>query len=293
MPNENEGASQEFELVGEGGRSNARSTPDRIEGGGGESGDNNPDSPFDGAISGALEEILHRADSSRDFAKARQDILELIEKNGLREHRETIFKILDKVEAGTTKVLQPELDKGKGRDPGEHRPGKRKRATEGGDTQEHSKRRALAEKSDISDGGSSGDSDSSGEEEPYPWTGKDVAYIADRIKRALKDLKAQAKLPPFPQSLWEAVLLNQYVDLNKVHAIRRAEVPDEEVVYSGGRFKFLFNGIQGRDLIKTQGAWIAAFEYYSDAVSFVYPHRVTELIRYRKYILRQFDYAEL
>ena len=113
------------------------------------------------------------------------------------------------------------------------------------------------------------------------------------MKRVLKDLKAQAKLPPFPQLLWETVLLNQYIDLNKVHAIWHAEVPNEEIVYSGGCFKFLFNRIQGRDSIKSQGAWLAAFEYYRDAVTFTYPHQATELICYRKFILQQFDYVNL
>ena len=117
-------------------------------------------------------------------------------------------------------------------------------------------------------------------------------YVA-HTRQVLKDLMAQAKLPPYPQLLWETVLLNQYIDLNKVHAIWCAEVPDEEIVYSGGRFKFLFNGIQGQDSIKSQGAWLAAFEYYSDAVTFAYPHRATELIRYRKFILQQFGYVDL
>ena len=114
MPNEDEGASQEFELIGEGEQTDTRPSPDRIGDRGGVPGNVDPVSLFDRAISGTLEGILTQAESSRDSSQARRDTLELIKKHGIHEHRETIFKILDKAEAGGIKVRESELDKGKG-----------------------------------------------------------------------------------------------------------------------------------------------------------------------------------
>src|SRR5260370_26464700 len=97
-------------------------------------------------------------------------------------------------------------------------------------------------------------------------------HYMEKPKWALKSLKREAKTPPFLQSLWETVLLNQYVDFSKLNAIQRAKVPDEQVVLTSGRLQFTINEIQGKESIKTQGAWLAAYECYSDAIIFAYPH---------------------
>ena len=82
-------------------------------------------------------------------------------------------------------------------------------------------------------------------------------------------------------SLWEAVLLNQYVDLNKIYSIQEGHTIDEETIHKSSQFKFVFNQAESKWPIYDRGGWSSAFECYADAVTFAYSHQVTKLQAYR------------
>ena len=59
-------------------------------------------------------------------------------------------------------------------------------------------------------------------------------YYLKNKKAALQNLKGQISCPEFPPLIWEAILLNQFIDLNKIHAVRVGNAADEEVVHETG-----------------------------------------------------------
>ena len=97
-------------------------------------------------------------------------------------------------------------------------------------------------------------------------------YFIQHKKKALENVKSQIDKPQFPTSLWETVLVDQYVDLNKLYAIQGKQAKDEEVVHETRQFKFIFNQIQSKQTIYDHGAWGTAFDSYADALIFAYPH---------------------
>jgi len=240
-------------------------------------------SPFDQEPSRIFEGILQEAASSKDYAHARREALDLIEQYGMHDRREQVFGLLDRFESGNGTEPEDIGDKGKGRDERE-RP--KRRHDELADEGPREKRRRTS----VDGGGSDAESTKSDEETGklvFPWTNKSDRYAIHRNyrnlplatktneirehhlrhkKKALKDLKSQISKPPFPMSLWEAILVNQYVDFNKLHAIQGGQAVDEEVVHESGKFKFVFNQIE------------------SKATIYAFPHREGELQAYRRYI---------
>src|SRR6266436_8704142 len=114
-------------------------------------------------------------------------------------------------------------------------------------------------------------------------------YHIHHKKKALEDLKGQILKLLFPMSLWEAILLNQYVNLNKIYSIQEGHTIDEETIHKSGQFKFVFNQAESKWPIYDWGGWSSAFECYADAVTFTYSHRVTELQAYQRHIRKLFS----
>ncbi len=114
-------------------------------------------------------------------------------------------------------------------------------------------------------------------------------YHIQHKKKALENLKSQISKPLFPMSLWETVLIDQYINLNKLYAIQSGQAKDEETIHKSGQFKFIFNQIQSKVTIYDQGAWGRAFDIYADALTFTYPHQEGELQAYCRYIQKLFE----
>ncbi len=91
-------------------------------------------------------------------------------------------------------------------------------------------------------------------------------------KDALCRLKNRVGRPDFPLSLWEPILLNQYVDFGKIFAIWSGDIADEQTIHATDHFKFIINQIESKGPVATEPAWTTAFGSYSKAVIFTYPH---------------------
>ncbi len=284
-------ANDEFEIVGEGKPGPSNAGP----GSGGVTKESAPffdstTSPFDQEPSRILEGIFQDASSSKDYAHARREALDTIEQYGLHQHREQVFRMLDQFERGNSIEPEGTQDKGKGRD--EHERPKRQHDDPTNDGfGAKRRRRSFGREEDSDDGGSKSDGEDG--KLVFAWTNQTDRYAIHRNyrnlplanktneireyylqhkRKALENLKSQITKPPFPLSLWEAVLVNQYVDFSKLYAIQGGRAADEEVIHESGKFKFVFNQIEAKGSIFDQGGWVSAFESYANAVAYAYPH---------------------
>ena len=209
--------------------------------------------------------------------------------------------MVDDYKRGGPERKEPK-EKGKDRDAGE-RPAKQKRTDDNPDAESPRKQRGFGPRNgDESSSEEDGPKDKGTDEVEYSFDSHNTQYGATRSYRniplaektnhipehylankkdALRRLKGKIGRPNFPLLLWESVLLNQYVDLGKIHAVRSGDVADEETVHETDHFKFVVNQIESREPIASEGAWIAAFDTYAHAVVYAYPHRKRELSNYR------------
>jgi hypothetical protein len=114
-------------------------------------------------------------------------------------------------------------------------------------------------------------------------------------KQAVASVLLQYDKPDFPPCLWKTVLLNDYLDLEKLHGETfslEATMPDAyslgdkleiEIQNSGG-------GAKSKS-IKDFGTWTVLWDQYAASVSYAYPHRRKELAAYRKWILGYFKWS--
>ncbi len=101
-------------------------------------------------------------------------------------------------------------------------------------------------------------------------------YVSD-IKGALHSLQTQRGRPPFPESLWKSVLLNQHVNLRQVLEDHYALTPTYmESIALGNKTEITINWPTLSKLrqVQTHGEWIwmLTWEKYEGAVCYAYPH---------------------
>ncbi|KAF8584364.1 hypothetical protein K439DRAFT_1346282, partial [Ramaria rubella] len=116
-------------------------------------------------------------------------------------------------------------------------------------------------------------------------------YLLDS-KCTKAELVSQRGCPEFPDSLWIEVLLDQFIDLDKIYTRayllnleykHTEKVSDVEIILNMGG-----SGSSPTKIIRTHGEWIIAFSSLKDAVLFAYPHQARELEDYQCFIVRQF-----
>jgi len=117
-------------------------------------------------------------------------------------------------------------------------------------------------------------------------------YIID-ARRAKNDLVVRPDCPDFPNGLWIDVLLNRYVDLNRVYAKYYALNSDTRHTQSISDVDITLNhtgiGLKTNKSIKMHGEWAIAFAATKAAVLYAYPHRSREFSEYEKFIVGQFS----
>ncbi|TFY82030.1 hypothetical protein EWM64_g1981 [Hericium alpestre] len=84
------------------------------------------------------------------------------------------------------------------------------------------------------------------------------------LEQAKQLVISNPEVPEFPQALWKDVLANNFVDLDKTGDLKASKN------------------------IRSHGEWSIAWNAYSDAVTFAYPHRQRELRLYNAEITRLF-----
>jgi hypothetical protein len=114
-------------------------------------------------------------------------------------------------------------------------------------------------------------------------------------KQAVASVLEQFDKPVFPQSLWKTILLNDFLDFEKLHGESFALESTKVDSYSLGdklEIEILDGGGGGKSkAVRDFGTWTVLWDQYSAAVAYAYPHRKRELDMYRKWIVNYFKWS--
>ena len=112
---------------------------------------------------------------------------------------------------------------------------------------------------------------------------KDVDGIVDL-------LQSQHILDPFARSLWRLIVQDRFVDFEKLYAsiVGSSDVYDDGKEFAGGYLLVKKEGFAARRPLSNEADWTRVFEAWSSGVGLVYPHRIPELVAYRKLIIELF-----
>lgn len=114
-------------------------------------------------------------------------------------------------------------------------------------------------------------------------------YTKDgKTHKTVSDLYTRANLPDFPRALWKKVVSDEYVDLAKVVGGLESSEGDRRQIHTFGDFEIGLGKEPASHAITSSSDWTQAYEAYSAAVLFAYPHRGPELQAYREFILGTF-----
>src|SRR5882724_10362727 len=123
-----------------------------------------------------------------------------------------------------------------------------------------------------------------------------LIYLND-IKHAKNTLIIWADCPNFPDALWFDVLLNKYIDLDKIFAGHYALESNSPQVQSASEPNATIginmavspaNISKNSKTIQSHGNWTIAYASAKEAILFSFPHRLKELCEYKKFIIGLF-----
>jgi hypothetical protein len=143
------------------------------------------------------------------------------------------------------------------------------------------------------------------DESEYPWSireGLSGPGLCDDLQRTLellrlyaKDLKfakssilTAADAPQFPNSEWSNIIVGAMVDLDRVISGSFAISSDNREVEVIGGLQLKFGAAKPAKQVKTSGDWFIAWRLYTQAVTFAFPHRRSELDSYGVQVLALF-----
>ncbi|THH27792.1 hypothetical protein EUX98_g6401 [Antrodiella citrinella] len=99
---------------------------------------------------------------------------------------------------------------------------------------------------------------------------------------------AQPCAPELPDVVWDPILKNSYVDLNKIFTGFYSTSGDARQSHKLGDLELYTEQIKTDRTITQHGHWTIAFTKYVEGVLFTYPHRAWELRTYGEYINNTF-----
>ena len=144
------------------------------------------------------------------------------------------------------------------------------------------------------------------DEKDFPWVIRESITgpeLSDELQKTLSLLRTYAKdlkltkssiltspfAPQFPSSEWSNVIIGAMVDLDHVISGSFAVSSDNREIEVVGGIQFKFGAAKASKHVKTSGDWFIAWNMYSKAVSFAFPHRLGELSMYSQQILGLFS----
>ncbi|KAI0061309.1 hypothetical protein BV25DRAFT_1805809 [Artomyces pyxidatus] len=108
-------------------------------------------------------------------------------------------------------------------------------------------------------------------------------YLRD-IPTAKHFILTHPDCPEVPNGIWNDVLASNYVNLDRVFSGHYSLDGDPGDIKRIGDFEVISGGSKPDKHIRDKGDWGGAWDTYSEAVAFAYPHREPELRSYGKYI---------
>ena len=107
---------------------------------------------------------------------------------------------------------------------------------------------------------------------------RNVSFVKQKIV-------CHSDCPEVPSSLWNDIISNLFVDLDKLHtAAYTVDAEHRETIQLGNGIEVVAATDRVSKRVKSHGDWINAWDAYHEAVLFVYPHRDAELRYYRNHI---------
>ena len=116
-------------------------------------------------------------------------------------------------------------------------------------------------------------------------------YVLD-LKLSKISVLGIPRCPIFPDSQWNDVLLDRYVDFDKILTSYYALESEHRDTQTIGNLDISLNtggSSKPSKEIRIYGEWTIAYARYTRAVLFVYPHRMRELEDYQEYMAGQFS----
>ncbi|KAI0054892.1 hypothetical protein BV25DRAFT_1816392, partial [Artomyces pyxidatus] len=106
-------------------------------------------------------------------------------------------------------------------------------------------------------------------------------------REAKAAVMAQADCPNIPHALWSVILAGDFVDLDVVYTGHYSLAGDPEVAEAIGKH-IITTSAKPSKHVAHHGDWTIAWAIYREAVEFVFPHRVNEMLAYQRHIVGMF-----
>lgn len=113
------------------------------------------------------------------------------------------------------------------------------------------------------------------------------AYTTEKACDAIIDLMQRQPIPdPLPRSIWKDIVLDKYVDFEKLHAgmDRGYDHDDEPKDFSGGYSIVKKDHFRSKKPVHSESEWIRVARSWKQGVELLYPHRKSELTSYMEFI---------
>jgi hypothetical protein len=120
------------------------------------------------------------------------------------------------------------------------------------------------------------------------------SYATEKATDAIIDLMQRQSVPdPLPRSIWKDIILDKYVDFEKLHAgmDRGYDHDDEPKDFGGGYAIVKRDHFRARKPVQTESEWTRIARAWKYGVELLYPHRQTELGTYMEIIEELFRAA--
>ncbi|EDR10026.1 uncharacterized protein LACBIDRAFT_325571 [Laccaria bicolor S238N-H82] len=120
------------------------------------------------------------------------------------------------------------------------------------------------------------------------------SFNSDKAIDPIIDLmQLQPLVDPIPRPLWRAIIQDQYVDFEKLHASmdRGFSHNDDAKDFAGGFSLVRKDQYSARKVVRNEAEWARVFQAWKAGVVLLYPHRLNELNTYQDMVIELFRAA--
>jgi hypothetical protein len=112
-------------------------------------------------------------------------------------------------------------------------------------------------------------------------------YTTEKACEAIIDLMQRQPIPdPLPRSIWKEIVLDKYVDFEKLHAgmDRGYDHDDEPKDFGGGYSIVKKDHYRSKKPVQSESDWLRVARSWKQGVELLFPHRKSELTTYMEII---------
>jgi len=120
------------------------------------------------------------------------------------------------------------------------------------------------------------------------------SFNSDKAIDPIIDLmQLQPLADPIPDPLWQAIIQDQFVDFEKLHASmdRGFSHNDDVKDFAGGFSLVQKDQYSARKMVRNEAEWARVFHAWKTGVILLYPHRLNELNTYQDMVIELFRAA--